>query len=54
MPENPKKKTLRASERTKNKANPHMASTPGLEAWATFVGGECSNHCSHHGDTLAP
>ena len=31
-----------------------MASTPGLEVWATFVGGECSNHCSHHGDTLAP
>ena len=49
-----KKNTLRAKERTKNKANPHMASTPGLEAWATFVGGECSNHCSHHGDTLAP
>ena len=31
-----------------------MASTPALEAWATFVGGECSNHYSHHGDTLAP
>ena len=30
-PENPEKKPLGAKERTNNKLNPHMASTPGFE-----------------------
>ena len=42
---------LGARERTNNKLNPHMASTPGFEPGPhTLVGGECS----HHYATLAP
>ena len=40
---------LEARERTNNKVNPHMASTPGFEP-GPMVGGECSHHCV----TLAP
>ena len=31
-------------ERTNNKLNPRMASTPGVLTQATLVGGECSHH----------
>ena len=47
----PGEKPLGARERTNNKLNPHMASTPGFEPGPhTLVGGECS----HHYATLAP
>ena len=38
------KKPLGAKERTNNKLNPHMASTPGIWTRATLVGGERSHH----------
>jgi len=45
----PGEKPLEARERTSNKLNPHMASTPGFELRATLpMGGECSLDC----DTL--
>ena len=44
-PEYPEK-NIRARERTNNKLNPHMASTPGFEPRATLVGGECSHRCA--------
>ena len=49
-----RKKNSPCKGENQKQSQPQMASTPGLEAWATFVGGECSNHCSHHGDALAP
>ena len=42
----PGEKPLRARERTNNKLNPHMASTPGIWTRATFVWGDCSHHCT--------
>ena len=42
----PGEKPLGAKERTNNKLNPHMASTPGFDPGR----GECSHHCA----TLAP
>ena len=44
----PGEKPLGTKERTNNKLNPHMASTPGFEPgphwWLTLVGGERSHH----------
>ena len=33
-------------KKKKNKLNSRMASTLGFRTYATFVGGECSPHCS--------
>ena len=42
----PGEKPLGARERTNNKLNPHMASTPGFEPRAALLGGERSHHCA--------
>ena len=45
-PESPEIKTLGERTRTNNKLNPHITPGPGIEPWATLVGGECSHNCT--------
>ena len=40
----PREKPLGARERTNNKLNPHMETTPGTQT--ILVGGEWSHHCT--------
>ena len=47
-------KPLGAKERTSNKLNPHMASTPGFLTRAKLVGGERSHHCATLSSPLLP